>query len=73
MHDLFRIGALPTKCTAVLITSQKYYHCECYTSWCHMVPAVVEVKKRISGSVNQKDKYVMIEKLKDKNKNVQSV
>ena len=28
----------------------------------------VEVKKRISGSVNPKDKYVMIEKLKDKNK-----
>ena len=26
----------------------------------------VEVKKRISGSVNPKDKYVMIEKLKDK-------
>ena len=31
----------------------------------------VEVKKRISGSVNPKDKYVMIEKLKDKNKNTQ--
>ena len=31
----------------------------------------VEVKKRISGSVNPKDKYVMIEKLKDKNKNAQ--
>ena len=31
----------------------------------------VEVKKRISGSVNPKDKYVMIEKLKDKNKSTQ--
>ena len=31
----------------------------------------VEVTKRISGSVNPKDKYVMIEKLKDKNKNAQ--
>ena len=31
----------------------------------------VEVNKRISGSVNPKDKYVMIEKLKDKNKNAQ--
>ena len=31
----------------------------------------VEVKKRISGSVNPKDKYVMIEKLKEKNKNSQ--
>ena len=32
----------------------------------------VGVKKRISGSVNPKDKYVMIEKkLKDKNKNSQ--
>ena len=31
----------------------------------------VEIKKRISGSVNLKDKYVMIEKLKDKNKNAQ--
>ena len=31
----------------------------------------VEVKKTMSGSVNLKDKYVMIEKLKDKNKNAQ--
>ena len=31
----------------------------------------MEVKKRISGSVNPKDKYVMNEKLKDKNKNAQ--
>ena len=31
----------------------------------------VEVKKMISGSVNSKDKYVMIEKLKEKNKNAQ--
>ena len=31
----------------------------------------MEVKKRISGSVNLKDKYVMNEKLKDKNKNAQ--
>ena len=31
----------------------------------------VEVKKRISGSVNPKDKYVMIEKLNDKNKTAQ--
>ena len=31
----------------------------------------VEIKKRFSGSVNPKDKYVMIEKLKDKNKNAQ--
>ena len=28
----------------------------------------VEVKKKFSGSVNPKDKYVMIEKLKDKKK-----
>ena len=33
----------------------------------------MEVKKRISGSVNPKDKYVMNEKLKDKNKNAQWV
>ena len=31
----------------------------------------VEVKKTIPGSVNLKGKYVMIEKLKDKNKNAQ--
>ena len=31
----------------------------------------MEVKKKISGSVNLKDKYVMIEKLKNKNKNAQ--
>ena len=30
-----------------------------------------EVKKRIPGSINLKDKYVMIEKLKNKNKNAQ--
>ena len=31
----------------------------------------MELKKRISGSVNSKDKYVMNEKLKEKNKNAQ--
>ena len=31
----------------------------------------MELKKRISGSVNSKGKYGMNEKLKDKNKNAQ--
>ena len=31
----------------------------------------VEVKKKVSGSVNPKDKYVIIENLKDKTKNAQ--